>query len=130
MKTRTTLIALAVAATALTGLTGLTAPAFARPHGGHWHSPHHGGWNQRYRDPIGNRIDQLKFTIRQNRQAGHLGRYDAERLEYRLSDIAALKREYQWSGGYINQRETWTLNSKIDDLSAQMRYQLRGNYRW
>ncbi len=127
MKTRTTLIALAAA---ITALTGLTAPAFARPHGGQWNNTHHAVREHRYGDPIGNRIDNLKFTIHQNRQAGHLGRYDAERLENRLNDIAALKREYQWSGGSINQRENWTLNSKIDDLSAQMRYQLRGNYRW
>lgn len=147
MKTRNTLIALAVAASAL---TGMAAPAFAdtravitvssNDRGGRWDDNRNGGrWddhrgggrqNDRAEFRIDNRIDNLRDRIQQGRRSGAISRREGERLESRLRDIVSLKRSYERSGRGLNRQEVATLESRLDGLSGQVRNERRDVNRW
>jgi hypothetical protein len=147
MKTRNTLIALAVAASAL---TGMAAPAFAdtratvsvgydnndrgyrdNDRGGRWDDHRGGGrWDDRAENRIDNRIENIRDRIQQGRRSGQISRRDGERLEYRLRDIVSLKRSYERSGRGLNRQEVATLEGRLDNLSGQIRSERRDYNRW
>ncbi|ESQ88451.1 hypothetical protein ABAC460_15575 [Asticcacaulis sp. AC460] len=154
MKTRNTLIALAVAASAL---TGMAAPAFAdtrasvsvgynnndrdyrdndrgyrdNDRGGRWDDHRGGGrWDDRAENRIDNRIDNIRDRIQQGRRSGQISRREGERLEYRLRDIVSLKRSFERSGRGLNRQEVATLEGRLDNLSGQIRSERRDYNRW
>ncbi|EGF91345.1 17 kDa surface antigen [Asticcacaulis biprosthecium C19] len=155
MKTRNTLIALAVAASAL---TGMAAPAFAdtgatvsvgyrdsnergyrenergyrdNERGGRWDDHRGGGrWDDRAENRIENRIDQIRHRIDQGRRNGQISRREGERLQYRLRDIVSLKRSYERSGRGLNRQEVATLEYRLDNLSGQVRSERHDVNRW
>ncbi len=150
MKTRSTLIALAVAATALTGFAAAGSQAATvtarttiavgsqdhrdnRPNdNGGWNNDRHdndrnGGWDNRGGHQQDNgrgietRIQSLQERIHDGRRTGSLSRREASRLESRLNDVISLKRSYERSGHGLNRDEAQTLNTKLDYLSTQVR---------
>ncbi|MBW8881307.1 MAG: hypothetical protein JF615_07790 [Asticcacaulis sp.] len=148
MKTRNTLIALAVAASALTGVAATATQASTvaiawhdndSRGDGRWdnrgNDHRNGGWDNRgghedRRFAIENRIHNLRERIQDGRRNGSLSRREAYRLENRLNDIASLKRSYEYSGYGINGQEAATLDARLDDLSGQLRWQRHDGNRW
>ena len=151
MKTRSTLIALAVAASALTGIAATASQAAViglgatttvaigfRDHGGRdnrggdWR----GGWDNRggRQDDrarmIEGRIRLLQDRIQDGRRNGGLSRREAFRLQGRLDEVASLKRSYERSGYGLNGQEAATINARLDDLTLQVRGNRHDGNRW
>jgi hypothetical protein len=69
---------------------------------------------------IDRRIADLRGRIDMGRQTHQLNRNEARRLTSRLNSIASLKRSYERHG--LTNREVMTLNSKLDALNGQLRF--------
>ncbi len=73
-------------------------------------------------DRIDFRIDNLRSRISEGRRFHALSGREAARLTSRLNAIKSLERRFERSRG-LDARETATLNMKLDQLSADIRYQ-------
>jgi hypothetical protein len=109
---KTTLIKALIAAAALTGtVSAVAADAQPRPM-----------VREMRDDRIDNRIDNLHDRIIEGRRYHALSGREAARLNARLNTIRSLERQFERSRG-LDARETATLNMKLDQLSADIRYQ-------
>ena len=153
MKTRSTLIALAVAASALmgfaattsqAGVLGATTTIAVGYHGPHDNRPGDSGWND-HRDgrwdnrgsrqedrgvAIAGRIRMVQTRIDQGRRDGSLSRREALRMQGRLNDIVTEKRAYERSGHGLSREEIATVNFRLDDLSSIIGTNRHDDNRW
>ncbi len=85
-------------------------------------SDHRGQQDRQENDDrnLDRRIDDMRGRIDMGRQTRQLNRSEARHLTSRLNNIAALKRSYGRHG--LSQREVITLNSKLDALNRQLRF--------
>lgn len=143
MKTRNTLIALAaVAAT----VSGMAAPAFAQSraavtvtigHNSYWDHDRrdHNRWDYNRRDDraeymIEGRISNLRARIDMGRREGRISWREADRLQGQLRNIVWTKASFERSGRGLDGREVAILDQRINNLSAQVRYERHDRNRW
>lgn len=121
MFTKTTLKSLiAVAAVGVT-LTGMSATA--QPRHGNDHRSDHQTYDRRADRQIEARIDNIQERIEDGRHAKRISYREAKRLNTRLEGVIDLARGYMRTGRGIDSREKATLNARLDQLSAEVRYE-------
>lgn len=142
MTVKSTLIALTALASVAGGLTLPTmanAQAVVRADvyagGGGWDRndrgwDRRGGYDSRAGWQIDARIDRLRDWIDRAQDNGRLSRREAARLEWRLRSISDTKRSYERSGRGLDGREVAMLNNRLDELSADVRFEGRDGNRW
>jgi len=139
MTIKTTLIAL----TALASVAGgLTLPAMANAQSAYVRADVGSGWDRRDDGwdrrggydrggwQINARIERLRDWIDRAEDSGRLSHREGQRLEWRLRRIAEMKRDYERSGRGLDGREMATLNDRLDQLSADVRYEGHDGNRW
>lgn len=145
MTIKTTLIALTAVAS-IAGAMALPAAANAQSayvradvnsgwdrDGGGW--DHRGGYDRGDYDGRGGwqinaRIERMHDWIDRAEDSGRLSRREGERMEWRLRRIADMKRDCERSGRGLDGREVAMLNERLDNLSADVRYEGHDGDRW
>ena len=112
MFTKTTLKSLIAVAAVGATLTGMSATAQTR------HS-----YDHRTDRQIEARIDNIQDRIEDGRRANRISYREAKRLNTRLEGVIDMARGYMRTGRGIDGREKATLNARLDQLSAEVRYE-------
>lgn len=73
------------------------------------------------RDDVRAQIEQLSNHVRRDVDEGELTQWQARRLFGEIGDLRQLERRYRYSGGFLDRRERFELNARLDQLRGEVR---------
>jgi hypothetical protein len=73
------------------------------------------------RDDFRAQIERLSNHVRREADEGDLTQWQARRLFGEIGDLRQLERRYRYSGGFLDRRERFELNARLDQLRGEVR---------